>query len=313
MNKIKIAFVGTGYMANEHAKVLTREFRDKIQLVGAINRSKNNIKKFIKKYKILNQYTSLEKMMETSKPDIVIVCVNELSTLKILNILSNYNCKCLVEKPIGLNFDQSKKILKFYKNKKFLPIIALNRRYYSSVSNTQKIISNDKSPRIIRIFDQENPLIAKKLGKPIQVVKNWMYANSIHMVDFAYQFGRGKIKYVKKLNDINILKEGNISSVLYFDSGDIVYYNCIWNRPAPWCVEISTKEYFVQLKPIEKMSFITKKNRNWTPVKISKFDVKYKAGIYSLLTNLIKYKKSKLKDLNYSHKLMQLIKRIYFD
>ena len=50
MNKIKIAFVGTGYMANEHAKVLTREFRDKIQLVGAINRSKNNIKKFIKNF-----------------------------------------------------------------------------------------------------------------------------------------------------------------------------------------------------------------------------------------------------------------------
>ena len=49
-------------------------------------------------------------MMESSKPDIVIVCVNELSTYKILKVLSNYKCKCLIEKPVGINFEESKNI-----------------------------------------------------------------------------------------------------------------------------------------------------------------------------------------------------------
>ena len=44
MNIIKIAFVGTGYMANEYARVLIREFKNQIKLVGAINRSSKSIK-----------------------------------------------------------------------------------------------------------------------------------------------------------------------------------------------------------------------------------------------------------------------------
>ena len=58
----------------------------------------------------------------------------------------------------------------------------------------KKIISKDKSIRIVNIFDQENSLAAMKLGKPLKVVKNWMYANSIHMIDLAYLFGREKLK-----------------------------------------------------------------------------------------------------------------------
>ena len=313
MNIIKIAFVGTGYMANEYARVLIREFKNQIKLVGAINRSSKSIKKFVKKYRISKHYTKLDEMMESSKPDIVIVCVNELSTYKILKVLSNYKCKCLIEKPVGINFEESKKILKLKNNKNFIPLISLNRRYYSSVLNAQKIISKDKSIRIVNIFDQENSLAAMKLGKPLKVVKNWMYANSIHMIDLAYLFGRGKIKNIKKLNNINILKEGIISTIMYFDSGDIIYYNCIWNRPAPWCVQISTKNHFLQLKPIEKISYLHKKKRDWISIKKSNVDNKYKPGIYNLLKEALKSKKNNLKDLKYSHKLMKLIRKIYFD
>ena len=48
MNKIKVSFIGTGYMANEYAKVLTKKFPFKISLVGAINKSNSRIKDFIK-------------------------------------------------------------------------------------------------------------------------------------------------------------------------------------------------------------------------------------------------------------------------
>ena len=63
MNKIKVSFIGTGYMANEYAKVLTKKFPFKISLVGAINKSNSRIKDFIKKYKILKQYKNISQMM----------------------------------------------------------------------------------------------------------------------------------------------------------------------------------------------------------------------------------------------------------
>ena len=208
--------------------------------------------------------------------------------------------------------EDSKKILKLQKNKNFFPFIALNRRYYSSVLSAKKIITKDNSSRIIQIHDQENTLLAKKLGKPLKVVKNWMFANSIHLIDFAYQFGRGEIINIQKTKKINIFKDGTFNTVIYFDSGDVVYYNFFWNRPAPWCVQISTRNFFIELKPLENMSYISKDSRKWRSTKISNFDKIYKPGIYLMLKNILK-NKNNLNDLIYSHKLMNLINRIYFD
>ena len=316
MKKIKFAFVGTGYMSNEYAKVLKNEFKKQSEIVGAINKSSKSVKIFAKEFNVHNKFSKIRNMMEHAKPDVVIVCVNELSTYKVLKILCKYPCICLIEKPIGINLNESNKITKLKKHKKFFPFIALNRRYFSSVLNSKKILKEDDSKRIIKIFDQENIILAKKNGQPLKVLRNWMFANSIHMIDFAYNFARGKIKKIITNNKFSFLKEGIVSSMLYFDSGDIVIYNCIWNRPAPWSVQISTKKYFIELKPLENISFLTTKNREWNQIKTSKLDKIYKPGIFLLLSEIFKYKKNKkinLQDLKYSNKLMKLINRIYFD
>ena len=240
MRKIKIAFVGVGYMSEQYAKILNNKFKYKNTIVAAINKSNPRVNKFLKNYTVSKKYSSIINMMEDTKPDIVIVCVNELATIKILNTLSKYPCVCLIEKPVGINYDQSKKILSLKKNKLFFPFVALNRRYYSSIINSQKILKKDNSKRIIKIFDQENIIYAKRAGQPKKVYKNWMYANSIHMVDFIYLFGRGKLLKIEEKFRDKILNQGIVSCKLTFSSGDIVYYFSLWNRPAPWSLQIST-------------------------------------------------------------------------
>ena len=319
MNNTKIAFVGTGYMAEAYAQVLIKNFKFKNTIVGAMNRSNPGIKNFINKYNVKKQYFELSTMMKESKPDIVVVCVSELSTYKMLKTLCKFKCVCLIEKPVGFNFYESQKILKLKKNENFFPFVGLNRRFYSSVLGAKKLLKKDNSRRIIKIFDQENAIIAKKSGRPIKVVKNWMFANSIHMIDFANIFARGKIKKiikVDKINKKNFLKEGVISCKLLFSSGDTVYYFCLWNRPAPWSLEISTTKKFLKLKPIEELSYLDNKSRKWVKTKTSKNDIKYKPGIYLQLIEVFtffKKRKTKLKTLSYSNKLMKLIKDIYFD
>ena len=168
-------------MANEYAKVLKNGFSRRSEIVAAINKSSDSVKAFTKKFKVSKHYSELKEMMIYAKPDVVIVCVNELSTYGVLKELSLYPCICLIEKPVGINHVESLKILKLKKNKKFFPFVALNRREFSSVKKAVNLISKDKSPRIINIFDQESSLVAKKSGQPDKVVKNWMYANSIHI------------------------------------------------------------------------------------------------------------------------------------
>jgi hypothetical protein len=52
MNKIKVGFIGTGYMATEYAKVFKKIKKPKIKLIGAINKSGLNIDKFLNLHKI---------------------------------------------------------------------------------------------------------------------------------------------------------------------------------------------------------------------------------------------------------------------
>ena len=72
------------------------------------------------------------------------------------------------------------------------------------------------------------------------------------------------------------------------------------------------KTTIYNLNLLEKYLIFTKK-RDWISIKKSNVDNKYKPGIYNLLKEALKSKKNNLKDLKYSHKLMKLIRKIYFD
>ena len=74
MAKLKFAFIGTGYMANEYAKVLKNGFSRRSEIVAAINKSSDSVKAFTKKFKVSKHYSELKEMMIYAKPDVVIVC-----------------------------------------------------------------------------------------------------------------------------------------------------------------------------------------------------------------------------------------------
>lgn len=315
MNKIKIGFIGTGYMANEYAKVFKKIKKPRIKLVGAINKSGLNIDKFLNLYKIRQKFKTIDELIINTRPDLLVVAVNELSMLTVMKTISKYPCVALIEKPLGINFEENKKILNLRKNENFHAFLGMNRRKYSSVISAQKLLKLDSSRRIITINDQENTLKAIDGGQPQKVVKNWMYANSIHMIDFCKIFGRGRLKKIIKISEKNFLKQNFLSRKIIFSSGDVIYYNCLWNRPGPWSLSISTKKFYIELKPIEKLRYISSHNRIWQELPISKEDKIFKPGLYlqiKELINFIKSKKSNLENIKKSSDLMKLIKDIYF-
>jgi len=315
MKFLKVAFIGTGYMAEEYAKVFKKIKKPKIKLVGAINKSGSAIDKFLNTYKVNEKFNTIDQLMIKTKPDLLVVAVSELAMLSVMKIISKYSCTAIIEKPLGINFEENRKILNIKKSKNFQAFLGMNRRKYSSVISAKKLLKLDSSKRIITINDQENTLRAKKGGQPDKVVKNWMYANSIHMIDFCNIFGRGKLKKISKTSESDFLKKDFISRKIVYSSGDIVYYNCIWNRPAPWSLSISTKKFYIELKPIEKFRYISSENRIWQESSESKEDKIFKPGLYlqiQELINFIKFKKTNLEKIENSSALMRLIKDIYF-
>ena len=292
MKLIKVAIIGAGKIAEEHLRAF--QATNKVKIVGIFSRTDSKAIKLKKKYKISKVYKTINEMYLNSCAHLVIVAVSIINVKRILKIVSKYNWYCLCEKPIGINYKETLEISKYFKNKnKFF--VAFNRRYYDSTLLAQKILKKDNSKRLILINDQEDIIRAKKFHPSI-VCKNFMYANSIHLVDYCQIFARGN---PKKFITMTKFKDGvfsYLSKKIIYDSGDIVIFSSIWNRPGPWFVKVITKKIFINLEPLEKIQFRIDKN-----IKLKKFD-------NFTFKQLLQKKKHKDGFINQANKIIESIK-----
>ena len=92
-----------------------------------------------------------------------------------------------------------KQIKYFYNQKSKTKIfVALNRRFFFSTQELLKKISKDKSNRVVEIIDTQTPELFKNRF-PNKIIKNWIFANSIHMIDYINILCRGHIKNTNNL------------------------------------------------------------------------------------------------------------------
>ena len=177
---------------------------------------------------------------------------------------------------VGLNYIQTLKIKSLYKNKNLF--VALNRRYLSAVVKSKKII--DKINEIKFLVSTIRKIqLKQKNGHKKDTIKNWMYANSIHLVDLINYYVNSKIKRIENKNFL-FKKHKIYFSIIYFKNGDIVEFKSFWNKPAPWKINIFTNKKFLQLKPIEKLSITNLNLKNSIKFKKDDIDNNFKPGFY---------------------------------
>ena len=307
MQKIRILLVGTGNIAKEHYKAFSC-FND-FEFVGVVARNKTKMTKFASDLKIPYYSNNLEIAHTKLKPDLVVVATSIINTYKICLKLINFKSVIFVEKPMGLNYIETKKLVNLIKKKKRKVFIALNRRNYFSTRKLQKSISNKVGKRVVIVNDQT---IIKKLNKnfPSKIIKNYMYANSIHLIDYFSIFCRGKLKSIQTFNKFN--KEPFfVSSKLVFSSGDLGVYSGIYDRESPWYVSVFIDKKTYVLKPLEKISSSTKLFKR--EIKFSN-DNKFKPGFKlqaKEILNFFKKNSYNLVDHKEYFKSVELIKKIY--
>jgi hypothetical protein len=132
--------------------------------------------------------------------------------------------------------------------------------------------------RYIRVQDQQDQAAARAAGQPAAVVENWMYANSIHVVDYLRLFGRGRVERVQPVCRWTPDQPGVVISRIEFESGDIGIYEGIWNGPGPWAVSVSTATRRWEMRPLEVASYQNRGERVLHPVDIHPWDTTFKAG-----------------------------------
>ncbi len=311
MKKIIIGIIGTGKIAQEYINIF-KKLKVDIRIICA--RKKKKLSEFSKKNNIIKFTTKIDKFLQ-EKVDGVIVCVSPESSLLIAKKLSKFEGKILFEKPVGLNLKQTEEINNIFKRKKNI-FVALNRRFYQSVLSAKTLLQNSKEKKVISIYDQENTLAAKKNGHHPLTIKNWMYANSIHLVDLIKFFVNSKIIKIKN-KKIKFKNSLIYDSIINFKNGDIVEFKSFWNMPAPWKISVSTKSMFIELKPIEKISYRTiNKKVVFKDIKLNNKDEIFKPGFFMQSQHFLKELKNKKNNLVKLKQYCQsvfLINKIFFN
>ena len=140
-------------------------------------------------------------MYEISKPDGVIVAISPDKLIYKIQEIFFPNFRYLVEKPIGLNLKESEKIYNFARRKRIQIFVGLNRRFYSSTKYLLRKLKNEFSKnRIIEIEDQQDQIINKKIFSK-KILDNYMFVNSIHLIDYFNLLCRGKVIKIKKTSN----------------------------------------------------------------------------------------------------------------
>ncbi|RTY34144.1 Gfo/Idh/MocA family oxidoreductase [Chlorobium phaeovibrioides] len=291
----KIAFVGAGAMTAAHMQA----FKDieNVELSGIVSSTKAKAESLSQKFGVKDVCDSIEELYERTKADLLVISVPVLHTRKVCVEAFHYPWKLLIEKPVGHNLLEAEHLRDLAVLQGREAFVALNRRQYGSTANVQNALAGNDAPRLIHVFDQEDLIAAKSNGHVELVIQNWMYANSIHMIDFFRMFGRGDIVSVEPVIAWNPDAPSFVSAKIQFSSGDIGLYDAVWNGPGPWAVTVTTKTARFEMRPVEQASIQLYPSRKLEPLPEHVWDKNFKPGLRRQAEESIKAVKGEPHDL----------------
>jgi predicted dehydrogenase len=272
---VRVAMVGAGSMAREHLKAFAAV--PCVSLSGIFSRTAAKAQTLATEFKIPHVCNNVTELHEHSRADIVVVAVPELAARSVAQACFEHPWTILMEKPAGYNLADAEAILAAAQRKKRRVFVALNRRFLSSTRSALDDLQSNPGSRFIHVQDQQSLDTARAIGHPPEVVAHWMYANSVHLVDYLRVFGRGAITAVKPMQR---WEPGTavLLATVEFASGDLGLYSGIWQGPGPWAVTVSTPAKRWEMRPLEQAQFQLAGERRLQPVEMHVWDREFKPG-----------------------------------
>lgn len=312
MTSLRVAFVGAGYMTTEHMKAFA-SLPDVI-LAGLFSRSPERAEALAAPHGAIVA-SSVADLYARTRADLVIVSVPELAMAEIAIQCFVHPWQVLLEKPAGYNLSDATRIRDAARAADSKAHVAFNRRAYSSTRAALAQLSDSVGKRFIKVLDQQDQVAARvHYGQPELVARNYMFANSIHVIDYFRVFGRGSIEAVTPVVAWNPEAPGLVIAKVEFSSGDVGLYEGIWDGPGPWAVSVSTPAKRVELRPLEAGTVQLRDTRAQVPLELREDDKNYKPGLrYQAEQALqaLRGEPSLLVDLDDSLQSMKLVADIF--
>ena len=215
--------------------------------------------------------------------DYAIVAVNVQYLASTTIALMNYGVKNIFcEKPGFNDPSELDEVADVAKKTGAKVYYAYNRRFFASVLKAEEIIKEDGSITSMNFEFTEWGHVIEESAHPAEVKRNWMTANSSHVVDLAFFVG-GEPEQMSSFTsgELSWHKPSCFVGAGITKKGVLFNYQANWDAPGRWAVEFQTPVHRIYLKPMEQLQLQDKGSVKVYPVEIDDFlDKEFKPGFY---------------------------------
>jgi predicted dehydrogenase len=287
--KPKICFIGAGNVSENHINAA----KDNGFILHGICGRKGSIKakNIARKYNFNNYWQSIDEI-NTDQIDAISIIVDPINLIKIYKKFEATNLAILIEKPVAL---ESRKI-ESLNEERSRTMVAFNRRYYSSVSQFKRDLSELSYFQGHANYSE----LSWKLNSTNKEKIHTLKSNGIHFLDLLlYLFGKPELIDFNRISNKSKILGG--SFIINFGLNKIMTLNINFGIPNNHSLELFSENKVIQLKPLEVYSKTVgmkhntigrSKIKSYVPVlgdnwKMSKHDVSHKAGFLEMYRNFL--------------------------
>lgn len=299
-------------MAREHIRAF--QAIPGVTVRGIWNRTRTKAEMLAAEFNIAEVATDIVDLQQRTAADLVVVAVAEMSINSVLQQVAQQPWTILMEKPVGVDYADGLQVQFYIETFGRKAFVGLNRRFLASTQAVITDLANDSGLRFIHVQDQQSLNVARDIGHPDAVVQNWMYANSVHLVDYLTLLGRGEIVGVEPVTRWDAAAPGVVLAKIVFSSGDLGLYEAIWNGPGPWACTVTTPRRRWEMRPLEKAVFQNVGERALNSAPTSAFDADFKPGFRLQaegVVDALRGAPSSVPDIREAMRSMRLVRDIY--
>lgn len=314
-SKLNIGIIGASRMAQFHLDVLS-SFKDVCLLgISSTLNGKKKREEVKKKYNILKSYDDYKIMIKENNFDAIFLASSVETIFSISKYILQKKINLFIEKPPGLDSDETKKLITLSKKNRLITIVGFQKSYYDIFIKSSDYLKMNGGLKSIVIEAPEYFEAIKSKGKfSNKVLRKWIYANSIHCINL-FIFFAGDVKrvasYSKKFNEK--IHPDSINSLILFNNGITGHYISNWMSPGKYSITLYGNKFKIIFSPLEEGKIVLSTGKE-IKLKPARVDLKYKPGLYNqnrYFLDCIKNKKMPIKNnLEESLKSMLLVKEI---
>lgn len=281
MDMARIWLIGAGGIAIEYTKVLKALNKDFI----VIGRGHEKAQAYFEATGVKAIEGGLENYVQTQPevPEYAIVAVNVNCLASTTVSLMKYGVrKIFCEKPGFNEPSEFSEVISVAHDTKSEVYYAYNRRFFSSVLKAEDIIKEDGGMTSINFEFTEWGHVIEGSSHPDSVKKNWLTANSSHVIDLAFFLAGEPIKMSSYVSGKLSWHEPSCFVGAGVTSKGVLFnYQANWDAPGRWAVEIQTPLHRIYLKPMEQLQLQDKGSVKVYPVEVDdSLDKSFKTGFY---------------------------------